>query len=79
MVVEAQGLMFGILTDAVIGTLLVGTHDLAPAPAGLCGARPAFIQGVIKQMVAVLDLSALGRILATKQVVSIARRSGDRA
>lgn len=62
-VLEAGEVIFGIAVDAVVGSLLVWTHDLASAPAPLCGGRPALIRGMIRKMVAVLDLNALAQDL----------------
>jgi len=59
--VEAEGMTFGILADAVAGTVRLGSHEVAPPPASLTGDRLAFIRGVTGEMVAVLDLEALAR------------------
>jgi len=59
--VEAGGMTFGIFAEAVIGTVTVGTHEMAPPPVVLTGDRRALIEGVTGEMVAVLDLEALAR------------------
>lgn len=59
--VEAGGMAFGVFAEAVAGTVRIGAQELAPPPAGLAGARQAFIRGVTGEMVAVLDLESLAR------------------
>lgn len=59
--VEAGGLSFGILADAVVGSLQVGAEELAPPPAGLVAGGSSVIRGVTAEMVAVLDVDALVR------------------
>lgn len=57
--VETGGMMFGIACNAVAGMVRVGAQDLAPPPAAIAAGRRAFIRGVTKDMVTVLDLEAL--------------------
>ena len=59
--VEAGGMTFGVFAEAVIGTVTVGTHEVAPPPVILPGDRQAFLRGVTGGMVAILDLEALAR------------------
>lgn len=59
--VEAGGMTFGILADAVTGAVRVPAHELASPPVTLGGDRQTFIRGVTGEMVAVLDLEALAR------------------
>ena len=59
--VEAGGMTFGVFAEAVIGTVTVGAHQVAPPPVVLTGDRQALIEGVTGEMVAVLDLEALAR------------------
>jgi len=59
--VEAGGMSFGILADAVAGSIRVGAEELAPPPAGLAGVGASVIRSVTADMVAILDLDALVR------------------
>ena len=59
--VEAGGMTFGVFAEAVLGTVTVGAHEVAPPPVALTGDRQALIGGVTGEMVAVLDLEALAR------------------
>jgi chemotaxis signal transduction protein len=59
--VEAGGMTFGVFAEAVLGTVTVGAHEVAPPPVILTGDRQALIEGVTGEMVAVLDLEALAR------------------
>jgi purine-binding chemotaxis protein CheW len=59
--VEAGGMTFGVFAEAVIGTVTVGAHELAPPPVILPADRQAFLRGVTGEMVAVLDLEVLAR------------------
>ncbi|MBI4560530.1 MAG: chemotaxis protein CheW [Candidatus Rokubacteria bacterium] len=59
--VEAGGMTFGILADAVTGVVRIGVDAAASLPVTLTGDRQAFIRGVTGEMVAVLDLEALAR------------------
>ena len=59
--VEAGGMTFGILAEAVVGTIGVAAHEVGPPPLTLSGDRETFIQGVTEEMAAVLDLPALAR------------------
>lgn len=59
--VEAEGMTFGILAEAVVGTIGVAAHEVGPPPLTLSGDQQAFLQGVTGEMVAVLDLPALAR------------------
>jgi purine-binding chemotaxis protein CheW len=59
--VEAGGMTFGVFAEAVMGTVTVGAHEVAPPPVILSGDRPAFLRGVTGEMVALLDLEALAR------------------
>lgn len=59
--VEAAGMTFGILAEAVVGTIEVAAHEVGPPPLTLSGDHQGFLQGVTGEMVAVLDLLALAR------------------
>ncbi|MBI4573671.1 MAG: purine-binding chemotaxis protein CheW [candidate division NC10 bacterium] len=70
-VVETGGMTSGIYADAVAGTVRIAAHELAPPPAGPAGGRQGFIRGVTGDMVAVLDVQALGqdpRIVVNEEV-----------
>ena len=54
-------MMFGVFSDALEGLVRVGAHEVGPPPVSLTGVRQAFIRGVTRGMVAVLDLEALIR------------------
>ena len=60
-IVEAAGMTFGVFSDAVEGMVRVGAHEVGPPPVSLTGVRQAFIRGVTREMVAVLDIEALIR------------------
>ena len=60
-VVEAGGMTFGVLADAVSESVRVGSPELAPPAATLTGGRQTFLRGVTGEMVAVLDLEGLAR------------------
>jgi purine-binding chemotaxis protein CheW len=59
--VEAGGMTFGILAEALVGTTHVAAHDVAPPPVSLTGDRQALCKGVTGTMVAVLDVEALAQ------------------
>jgi purine-binding chemotaxis protein CheW len=59
--VEAGGMSFGILADAVAGRIRVGAEELAPPPAGRVGVGASVVRGVTDEMVAILDVDALVR------------------
>jgi len=59
--VEAGGMAFALLAEAVIGTATVGAHEVAPSPVSRPGDRQALLRGVTGEMVALLDLEALAR------------------
>ena len=71
-VVDADGMTFGIGAEVVTGTIQVEAADLAPPPRSLTGDRQACIRGVTGEMVAVLDLATLAgdpRITVNEEVV----------
>lgn len=71
-VVDADGMTFGIGAEAVTGTIQVEAADLAPPPRSLAGDRQAFTKGVTGEMVVVLDLATLAgdpRIAVNEEVV----------
>jgi purine-binding chemotaxis protein CheW len=59
--VAAGGMTFGVFAEAIVGTVTIGAHEVAPPPVTLTGDRQAFLRGVTGEMVAVLDLEALAR------------------
>lgn len=64
--VEAGGMTFGILADAVSGVERIGAHEVAPPPAAISGDRQTFLLGVTGEMVAVLDTE---KITSDKKIV----------
>lgn len=58
---EAGGMMFGILCEAVIGMIRIRAETITPAPAALGSGQRGYIRGVTEEMVTVLDLEALTR------------------
>ena len=71
-VVDTDGMTFGIGAEAVTGTIPVAASDLASPPRSLAGDRQAFIRGVTGEMVAVLDLTTLAgdpRIVVNEEVI----------
>jgi chemotaxis signal transduction protein len=52
---------FGIFAEAVSGPIAIDADELAPPPVSLGADRRAFIRGVTRAMVAILDLEALAR------------------
>jgi len=60
-VAEANDVAVGIFSDGVVGTVRVGRDAIAPPPPTLSGDRQAFLRGVTRELVAVLDLEALAR------------------
>ena len=60
-VVEARGIAFGILTDAVAGIVRVAAGELTPLPVTSARQRQPFVRGVTGELVAVLDLEALAQ------------------
>ena len=59
--VEVDGMTFGILADAVLGTMQVGIHEVVLPPVTLLHDQQAALRGVTGEMIAVLDLEALAR------------------
>jgi purine-binding chemotaxis protein CheW len=59
--VNAGGMTFGIIADAVSGTVRVAVEDMSAPPVTVTGDHQAVIRGVTEEMVAVLDLEALAR------------------
>ncbi|MBI2179061.1 MAG: purine-binding chemotaxis protein CheW, partial [Candidatus Tectomicrobia bacterium] len=60
-VVKAGKMTLGVFAGAVEGTARAGADELALPPAPPAGGREAFIRGVTREMVGVLDLDALAR------------------
>jgi purine-binding chemotaxis protein CheW len=60
-VAAAGGMTLGIFAQAVEGAARAGADGLAPSPAPPAGGREAFLRGVTKELVGVLDLEALAR------------------
>ena len=59
--VDAAGMSFGIICDAVIGMVRMRAGEIAPAPAALGTGPRGYVRGVTTDMVTVLDLEALTR------------------
>lgn len=59
--VEAGGMTFGIFAEAVSGPIAIDADELAPPPVSLGADRRAFIRGVTRAMIGILDLEALAR------------------
>jgi purine-binding chemotaxis protein CheW len=69
--VEAGGMTFGILADALLGAIRVGAHEIMSPPAVLRHDHQALLRGVTGEMIAVLDLEALAqdpRIMVNDEV-----------
>ena len=69
--VETGGMMFGIVCAAVAGIIRIGAEEIAPPPATLPAGSRAFIPGVTRDLVAILDLEALTqdpRIVVNEEV-----------
>lgn len=60
-VIDVGAIAFALVADAVAGIARAGAHEVAPPPATLAGEHRAFVRGVLKDLVAVLDLPALAR------------------
>ncbi len=70
--VTAAGMTFGIVADAVPGTVRVAIEDVSVPPMTVTGDDQALIRGVTQDMVAVLDLVALARdrrLMVNEEVV----------
>ena len=79
LVVEAAGMVFGLVADAVAGVESRGAPEIAPQPPARAAQHPAFIKGVTSDMVAILDLAILmqdPRMLVDEEVVL--RPGGER-
>lgn len=59
--VEVGGMTFGIVAEAVIEISRVGVEEVEPSAARLTTGRQAFVRGVTKEMVALLEVEALAR------------------
>jgi len=59
--VDAAGMSFCIICDAVIGMVRMRAGEIAPAPAALGTGPRGYVRGVTTDMVTVLDLEALTR------------------
>lgn len=59
--VQAGGMTFGILANAVAGLIEVGADEVAPPAPALSRRGQTFVRGVTAEMVALLDLGALAR------------------
>ncbi len=60
-VVEVRGMAFGVLADALAGTVRVGVEEVGPPPVALAGDRQTFLRGVTGDLISVVDLVALTR------------------
>jgi purine-binding chemotaxis protein CheW len=60
-VVELQGLSFGLLADEVTGIVPVEAHDIAAAESLSRDGQAAWIRGTTGEMVSILDLDELAR------------------
>jgi purine-binding chemotaxis protein CheW len=58
-VVETEGIVFGLRADAVTGTRRLGAQELGPLPAGAAPDRGAWFRGLSADMILVVDLPAL--------------------
>ena len=59
--VLAGGMTFGIFVEATRGARAVAAEDVLPPPLTASGDRRAFVRGVTRDLVAVLDLAVLAR------------------
>ena len=60
-VMEANSMALGILTESVAGIVRIDAQEITPPPATLAGNRQAFLRGVTGEMLAVIDLPTLIR------------------
>lgn len=70
--VAAGGMVFGILAEAVVGTIRIEAAEVAPLPVTRTDDRTPWLQGVTTGMVAVLDPVALAhdpRLVVNEEVV----------
>lgn len=60
-VVEAGGMVFGLVADVVEATFRLDAREMEPPPTPGAAERPTFLRGVTHEGIAVLDLEILAR------------------
>ena len=65
-VLEAQGMAFGVLADAIVGTRRVAPAELQPSLPTLSGVREAYLKGVTADRMVLLDAA---KLLADQRIV----------
>ncbi|HVB47503.1 MAG TPA: chemotaxis protein CheW [Burkholderiales bacterium] len=65
-VLEAQGMVFGVLADAIAGTRRIAPAELQPSLPTLSGVREAYLKGVTADRMVLLDAA---RLLADERIV----------
>ena len=65
-VVQREGMAFGILADVILGVRRIAPQDLQPSLPTLTGIRAEYLRGVTKERLVVLDV---GKILLDKNIV----------
>ncbi len=71
LVVEAAGMVFGLLANAVAGVVRLNSGEDGSQPVAMAAQRHAFIEGVTADLVAILDLDVLmqdPRMLVNEEV-----------
>jgi len=65
-VVQREGMAFGILADVILGVRRIAPQDLQPSLPTLTGIRAEYLRGVTKERLVVLDVE---KILLDKNIV----------
>lgn len=65
-VLEAPGMMFGVLADAIVGMRRIARRELVPSLPTLSGVREAYLKGVSADRTVVLDAA---KLLADERIV----------
>lgn len=73
MVIQSRGMIFGILTDAILGVGRLSLADIQPSLPTLTGIREKYLRGVTPQRMVVLDAEKLltdEKIVVQEQVAA---------